>query len=102
MALVNFYNQAPVDRLVALALYNDELVVFNHSTSGAQGFADQVTALVDFAFNVHNENTIPKWEGPDYFVMVRSDFDYQAKRETLRAIAAKWVDAGCLDQVKHI
>lgn len=102
MALVNFYNQTPSDTQIASDLSNDELVVFDHLTSGARGLANQVEALVDFGFNTHNENTIPKWEGVDYFVMVRSSFDYLAKREKLRAIAVGWVNAGRPNQVKHI
>jgi hypothetical protein len=102
VALVNFYNRAPSDTQVAADLSNDELVVFNHQTSGARDLADQVEALVDFGFNTHNENTIPKWNGADYFVMVRSSFGYLALREKLRAIAVEWVDAGCPNQAKRI
>lgn len=102
MTLVYFYNQTPSDAQVALHLSNDELIVFNHMTSGAKDLSDQVEALVNFDFNTHNENTIPKWEGDDYFVMVRSSFGYSAKREKLRAIAAQWANAGCPNQVKQI
>jgi len=102
VTLVNFYNKTPSDTQVAFHLSNDELIVFNHMTSGARDLSDQVEALVNFDFNTHNENTIPKWEGADYFVMVRSCFDYGAEREKLRAIAAQWADAGCPNQVKQI
>ena len=102
MALVNFYNKTPSDIQVASDLNNDELVVFNHMTSGAAILADQVKALVSFSFSTHNENTIQPWDSDDYFVMVRSGFKYLAKREELRAIALQWANAGCPDQVKHI
>lgn len=102
MALVNFYNKAPSDTQVASDLSDDELVVFNHMTTGARELANRVEALVSFDFNMHNENTIPKWKGADYFVMVRSTFAYHASRENLRAIAVDWVDAGCPNQVRHI
>jgi hypothetical protein len=39
---------------------------------------------------------------PDYWVMVRIGFGYLASRETLRAMAVDWVEAGCPDQVKNI
>lgn len=102
MAVVNFYNKAPAGRQVASDLGDEEIVVFNHVTSGARDLAGQVEALVKFDFNTHNENTTPKWEGADYFVMVRSSFSYHKKREKLRALAVEWVAAGCPDQVKHI
>lgn len=102
MVLVNFYNKTPSDIQVALDLNNDELVVFNHTTSGAKNLADQVEALVGFSFSTHNENTIQPWNSDDYFVMVCSGFTYLAKREKLRVIALQWANAGCPDQVKHI
>lgn len=102
MAIVNFYNKTPSDTKIAMNLSNDELIVFNHMTSGAKVLSDQVEALVDFDFNMHNENTVPKWEGADYFVIVRSSFGYSANREKLRVLAAKWADAGCPNQVKQI
>lgn len=102
MAAVNFYNETPSDKQIASDLSNGELVVFNHMTTGAQQLAGEVEALVDFDFIMHNENTIPKWKGADYFVMVPSSIGYPAKREALRALAAAWVAAGCPDQVKRI
>ncbi|MFC4930748.1 hypothetical protein ACFPAH_08885 [Massilia sp. GCM10023247] len=100
--LVNFYNKTPSGTQVALELSDDELVVFNSLTTGARALAAQVAALVAFDFNMHNGNTIPKWEGADYFVMARRSFGYPANREKLRAIAAEWVNAGCPGQVKRI
>ena len=102
MALVNFYNKSPSDSQVALHLSSEELVVFNHLTSGAKNLADQVKALVGFGFTTHNENTVLPWNSDDYFVMVRSGFNYFEKREKLRAIALQWVNAGCPDKVEHI
>lgn len=100
--MVNFYKKTPSAIQIASDLGNDELVVFNHGTSGARDLAKQVEAIVDFDFHMHNENTILKWEGADYFVMVRSGFCYISKREKLRAIAVVWVDEGDPDQIAHI
>jgi len=102
MTPVNFYNETPSDAQIAADLSDNELVVFNHMTSGARALANRVEALVDFDFSMHNENTIPKWKGADYFVMVRTSFRYLASREKLRSLAADWVDAGCPTQVKHV
>ncbi|WP_194714657.1 hypothetical protein [Noviherbaspirillum soli] len=102
MALINFYKLTPSHTQVASDLNNDELAVFNHGTSGARELAEKVAKDLDFDINVHHENTILKWHGADYFVMVRSSFDYPAIQEELRAAAAEWVGAGCPDQVKRI
>lgn len=61
----------------------DLLVVFDHLTNGARALAAQVVALVDFDFNTHNKNAIRKWQGADYFEMVRGSFGYLATREKL-------------------
>lgn len=102
MTLVNFYNKTPEGSRIASDLGEDELVVFNHQTSGAEILADEVRALVDFGLHLHNENTIPRWEADDYFVMVRSGFGYGVKREQLRALALEWFRQDCPNQVKHI
>ena len=102
LTLVNFYNKTPSDAQVASDLSNDELVVFNHMRTGARNLADQVEALVSFDFNTHNENTVLPWGSDDYFVMVRSGFEYSELRDKLRAIALQWANAGCPSQVKHI
>ena len=102
MAQVNFYHDSPSYVQVASDLSNHEIVVFNHLTTGARILADQVEALVDFPFITHNENTVPKWNGEDYFVMVRSDTAYANHRETLRALAIYWIAAGCPDQIRSI
>lgn len=102
MTWINFYNKTPSAAQVASHLSDDELTVFNHTTTGARYLDEQVQALVDFDFNTHNENTIPKWGGPDYFVMARSSFGYHATREKLRKIAVEWDQAGCPDQIKRI
>lgn len=102
MAQVSFYSKSPSDVQVASDLSNHELVVFNHLTTGARILAGQVEALVDFPFITHNENTIPKWNGEDYFVMVRSDFPYSRYRASLRTLAIDWIAAGCPDQTRRI
>lgn len=102
MAQVSFYSKPPSDAQAASDLSSHELVVFNHLRTGARILAGQVEALVDFPFTTHNENTIPKWNGEDYFVMVRSDFPYLHYRENLRALAIDWFAAGCPDQVRRI
>lgn len=103
MALVNFYRTPPAPAQVASDLNGDELVVFNSSRVGAQRLGDQVKALVDFAFNTHNENTMLKWSGLDFYLMVRSNFGYdEVKREKLRWIAMAWIRAGWPDQVRGI
>jgi hypothetical protein len=102
MAQVSFYSKSPSDVQVASDLSNDELVVFNHSRAGARILEGQVEALVDFPFNTHNENTIPEWNGEDYFVMVRSDLPYFHYRESLRTLAIDWIAAGCPNQIRHI
>lgn len=102
MAQVSFYSKSPSDVQVASDLSNHELVVFNHSRTGARILADKVEAVVDFPFITHNENIIPKWNGEDYFVMVRSDFPYFHYRESLRALAIDWIAAGCPNQTGHI
>jgi hypothetical protein len=102
MAQVSFYRNSPSAVQVASDLSNDEIVVFNHLRTGARILEGQVEALVDFTFITHNENTIPKWNGEDYFVMVRSDFPYFHYRESLRALAIDWIAAGCPDQIRHI
>lgn len=102
MALFNFFNEVPADRKIADLMEDGEAVVFTHMRTGARELGDRLKALVDFDFQTHNENTILKWEGDDYFVMFQSDFDYFDKREKLRELAAKWVADGRPDQVKHI
>lgn len=102
MAQVSFYRNSPSDVQVASDLSNHEIVVFNHLRTGARILASQVEALVDFPFITHNENTIPQWNGEDYFVMVHSDFHYSHYRESLRALAIDWIAAGCPDQIRHI
>lgn len=102
VALVNFYNSTPSDTQVASDLSNDEIVVFTHFRTGGRILADRVQALVDFNVNLHNENTIPKWNGEDYFVMVKDSFDYSIVREKLRAIAVDWTATEYPDQVRNI
>ncbi|WP_316374623.1 hypothetical protein [Burkholderia anthina] len=102
MALVTFYNSTPSDTQVASDLSNDEIVVFTHTRTGGRLLADQVQALVDFNVNLHHENTVPKWNGEDYFVMVKDSFDYSSVREKLRVIAVAWTAAEYPDQVRHL
>lgn len=102
MALVNFYNQTPSDTQIATNLNDGELVVFTHTTSGERELTARVEALVAFNCYTHHENTVLPWNGPDYFVTVRSNFNYPEKREKLRAIAKKWVEADYPTQVEYI
>lgn len=100
--MVNFYNVPPVARQIASDLSDHELVVFTHLTSGGRILADQVQELVNFSVNLHHENTIPKWNGEDYFVMTRASLGYHDMRKNLRALAVDWVASGYPNQVKHI
>lgn len=102
VALVNFYNSTPSDTQVASDLSNDEIVVFTHLRTGGRILAGRVQALVDFDVNLHHENTIPKWNGEDYFVIVKVSFGYSIVREKLRAIAVDWAAAEYPDQVRYI
>ena len=78
-------------------------MVFHHSRVGARSLGDQVTALVDFDFNTHSENTMLKCPGLDFYVMARSSFGYdEVKREKLCWIAKTWIRAGWPDQVRGI
>ena len=95
--MANLYNKTPSDTQVAL----DLLVVFNHLTTDARALAAQVVALVDFDFAKHNKNAIPKWQGADYFVMVRGSFGYLATREKLQQLQQDG-RRGCRKQVKNI
>ena len=103
MALVNFYRMLPTAAQLASDLNSDELAVFDSSRVGARGIALEVKALVDFDVNLHHENTELKWAGADFFVMVRSSFDYGgAKREKLLWIAKDWIRAGCPDRIRGL
>ena len=103
MALVNFYNQEPAASTIAGDLQNEELVVFIATTSGGNDLDTQVRALnLSFGFNTRHENTIPPWNGADYHVMARTDFDYTEKREILRSLALQWINANCPNQSTQI
>jgi len=103
VAQVNFYNQEPPAVAIAGDLQNEELAVFIATPTGGNNLDTQVGALnLSFGFNTHHENTIPPWNGPDYHVMVRTDFDYTEKREILRSLAVQWINANCPNQFKQI
>jgi hypothetical protein len=103
MPLVNFYNRPPAAEKIASDLDYDELVVFTHVSTAVRTLGDQVRALVQYDIQTHHENTIPKWNGDEYFVMHRSSFTLDAElRDKLRMLAAAWVDKGYPDQSKRI
>ena len=70
--------------------------------TGARDLRDRLEKRVDFGFNMHNENTIPKWEGEDYFVMVCTDIGYFEKRDALRLLVIDWIAANRPDQIKNM
>lgn len=103
MAHVNFYNQEPPASTIARDLRNEALVIFIATTTGGNDLDTQVGALnLSFGFNTHHENTILPWNGADYHVMIRTDFDYTEKRETLRSLALQWINANCPNQSAQI
>lgn len=102
VALVNFYDKPPSAAQVASDLNNNELVVFQDMTTSAADLQSHVAALINFGFNMHNENTIPKWDGEDYFVMLPQTIDNQTIRDKLRPIAMQWCNSGSPKQIKHI
>lgn len=102
MPLVNFYDPPPLAEKIASDLDHNELVVFTHVSPTARLLGAQVQALVEYPIYTHHENTIPKWNGEEYFVMHRSDLEFTKLREDLRALAVAWFNVGCPDQSKRI
>lgn len=82
LTLVKFLQyETPSDAQVASDLSNDELVVFSNTKTGARNLANQLEALVSFDFDTHYENTVLPWGNDDYFVVVRSGFEYSELRD---------------------
>jgi hypothetical protein len=102
VALVNFFNHPPFDAEIVELLGLGELVVFNHTRTGARELRERVECLAENVVSMHNENIGANWSSDDYFVVVRRDFSYFEVREALRELAGNWIAAGCLDQVKHL
>lgn len=101
VTIVNFYDQPEAQR-IAENLYYQEIVVYSSTTTGAEVLVDDVKKQVAFTFDTRTENTILPWDGEDYFVIFRGGFDYDGKKEELRAMALQWAYAGRPDQAGHI
>ena len=102
MTLARFYKVQPSAEQIASDLRDKVLVVFAGSTSSTDELYGKVKKLVRFGFNLHHENVILPWNGDDYFVMVRTSYQYSVQRAKLRAITAIWFNEGGLNEMKEI